>query len=92
MDESVGGCFEAVEFWLDQKLVKMVIFPGTVDINGCVIVHEVQRNKEWLNTAQINAVAFIIEGIIAGVVIVSHGDIIFLLLVVVVFEQIGDDY
>ncbi len=59
--------------WI-EKLVKMVFFPGKVGVDGCVLVHEVLGNTKQLKTAQINAVAFIIEGVIAGVVIVGHGD------------------
>ncbi len=70
----------------------MVIFPGKINVDHCVIVYEVHRNTEQLITAQINAEAFIIDGVIAGVVFVSHGDKISLLLVVVVCEQIEDDY
>ncbi len=66
----------------------MVFFPGKVVVFGCVLVHERQRSMEWLNTAKINAVVFVIEGVFAGVVVVSHGDKIFLLLVVVACEQI----
>ncbi len=47
---------------------------------------------EGLNATWINALALIIEGFIAVVVVISHGDKIFLLFLVVACEQIQDDY
>ncbi len=59
--------------WI-KKLVKMIIFPGKVGIDGYVLVHEVKRSMKRLNATCCSAVAFVIEGVIAGVVIVGHGD------------------
>ncbi len=60
--------------WI-KKLVKMVFFPGKVGINDCVLVHELWMDTERLNTTQIDAEAFVVEGIIACVVDISHGDV-----------------
>ncbi len=91
MDDNVGDYAKAVEFRLDQKLVEMVTFPCKVSIDGCVLVNEVWRNTKQSNMARINTLVLVIEVVVAATVVISHGDKIFLLLVVVACGQIQDD-
>ncbi len=77
--------------WLDQKLVKMVIFPCYVSINSCVRVNEVWRITKQSNIAQINALVLVLEMVVAAVVVISHGDKMFLILVMIACGQIQDD-
>ncbi len=74
--------------WI-KKLVKMVIFPGKVGVDGCVLVYEVWRDTKRLNAAQINALALITKAISTTVFVVSHGDNFLLLFIAC--EQIQDE-
>ncbi len=69
--------------WI-KKLVEMVIFPGKVGVDGCVLVYEVWRDTKRMNGAQINALAPVTEVVFTAVVVISHGEKILLLLLLLV--------
>ncbi len=79
-----------MEVFSNLLIVEVAVSPCKSSVNGCVLVNEVCGDTEWLNVARINAVVFIIEGVIVSVIVVSHCDDKFLLLLVVDCEQIQD--
>ncbi len=76
--------------WI-KKLVEMVVFPGKSGVDGGVLVNEVWRNIEGSNTTLRNALALVIKVIVAAVVVFSHNDEIFLLLLFVACGEIKDE-
>ncbi len=49
VNDSDRDCAKAVEFRLNKKMMKMIVFPGEVGTNCCGINYEVQGNMERLN-------------------------------------------
>ncbi len=70
--------------WIKVYMV-MIIFACKFDVNGCVLVNKQQGNTEWLNSSCCCAVATIVDGIIARIVVFCHGYGVTVLFFVVMF-------